>query len=333
MRTMVYHLTKERTQLVKGIAVLMMLVHHLWGFPARVPDLTLADWQIQIGEAGKMCVAIFLFLSGYGLTIINRNKTISYADITDKIKRTYLLSWKIFFIFIPIGLIMGGVKYPDVQSALANLLLVEYHSGNAEWWFLGTYMELLLLFPIVHRIKRYFWIFAILSGLSMRFLSGYTDEISNEILKSHIYFITYYYCAFIIGVTFARYSIFEWLCRELGNNRVAYFLFLLSIIGICFVIRIKIDFTFIIVPFFILLLTIWDWSKTFTLIGLFLGKHSMNLWLIHPFFCTSFLQPMLMKVSFYNSFLALILLILSSILSSIVINKFWKKIKTLLYNE
>ena len=151
----------------------------------------------------------------------------------------------------------------------------------------------------------------------MRFLSGYTDEISNEILKSHIYFITYYYCAFIIGVTFARYSIFEWLCRELGNNRVAYFLFLLSIIGICFVIRIKIDFTFI----------------TFTLIGLFLGKHSMNLWLIHPFFCTSFLQPMLMKVSFYNSFLALILLILSSILSSIVINKFWKKIKTLLYNE
>ena len=115
-------------------------------------------------------------------------------------------------------------------------------------------MELLLLFPIVHRIKRYFWIFAILSGLSMRFLSGYTDEISNEILKSHIYFITYYYCAFIIGVTFARYSIFEWLCRELGNNRVAYFLFLLSIIGICFVIRIKIDFTFItfiIVPFFI----------------------------------------------------------------------------------
>ncbi len=107
---MVYHLTKERTQLVKGIAVLMMLVHHLWGFPARVPDLTLADWQIQIGEAGKMCVAIFLFLSGYGLTIINRNKTISYADITDKIKRTYLLSWKIFFIFIPIGLIMGGGK-------------------------------------------------------------------------------------------------------------------------------------------------------------------------------------------------------------------------------
>lgn len=47
----------------------------------------------------------------------------------------------------------GGVKYPDVQSVLANLLLVEYHSGNAEWWFLGTYMELLLLFPIVHRIK------------------------------------------------------------------------------------------------------------------------------------------------------------------------------------
>lgn len=69
--------TRNDTKVVKGIAIILMLMHHLWAFPERLPtnmqinifNIKLNDIDLlqQIGMFGKICVPIFMFLGGYGL--------------------------------------------------------------------------------------------------------------------------------------------------------------------------------------------------------------------------------------------------------------------------
>ncbi len=68
--------TRENTKQVKGIAILLMLVHHLYTFADRIPyGLEIAsqyyisgmELTVIIGSFGKICVSIFMFLGGYGL--------------------------------------------------------------------------------------------------------------------------------------------------------------------------------------------------------------------------------------------------------------------------
>ena len=71
---------RSDTKAVKGVAVVLMLFHHLVGFPERFP-VGFAGfrsiWQVlvdsgyleQLAYAAKFCVAIFFFLGGYGLYI------------------------------------------------------------------------------------------------------------------------------------------------------------------------------------------------------------------------------------------------------------------------
>ena len=39
-------LTKDYSNMVKGMAVLMMIMHHLWGFPEKIPALHLSNLEV-----------------------------------------------------------------------------------------------------------------------------------------------------------------------------------------------------------------------------------------------------------------------------------------------
>ena len=54
---------RQCTFFIKGIAIILMVAHHMWGFKS-VDD---APMLIGLGKAGKICVAIFAFISGFGL--------------------------------------------------------------------------------------------------------------------------------------------------------------------------------------------------------------------------------------------------------------------------
>lgn len=60
----VFSLSLHDTSILKGIAICAMLWHHLF---YENPEYGLFVWHLAL--LGKVCVAIFLLLSGYGLTI------------------------------------------------------------------------------------------------------------------------------------------------------------------------------------------------------------------------------------------------------------------------
>lgn len=60
---------KEYTDLIKGIAIIMMFLHHFFTFPAwhsAVITYPVFDrYAEMLNEPMKMCVPIFAFLTGY----------------------------------------------------------------------------------------------------------------------------------------------------------------------------------------------------------------------------------------------------------------------------
>lgn len=78
--------SREKTQILKGFALLLMLVHHTT-LPSHWADegTSLFSYLEHQVSATKMCVYIFAFLVGYGF-YCSTNKTVRYS-----IKRILLL--------------------------------------------------------------------------------------------------------------------------------------------------------------------------------------------------------------------------------------------------
>lgn len=162
-------LTKDMSSMLKGIAILMMLAHHLWGFPDRMQGNSIPSICVQIGEAFKMCVTIFLFLSGNGLYITYKKR--GCLETTRRVWNTYKKFWRIFFVFIPVGLLFFRMSF-HWGEFFGNMFCLTY-SYNHEWWFLGTYIELLIVLSFFLRFEkiRGFAMLLIASSIVFRILS------------------------------------------------------------------------------------------------------------------------------------------------------------------
>ncbi|EEP92324.1 Acyltransferase 3 [Yersinia kristensenii ATCC 33638] len=67
-----------------------------------INSLPFIGWDIDnfIASFGKVCVAMFLFISGYGYSFKNK---INFKYSLTKLKKLYFSYWLVFIIFIPIG--------------------------------------------------------------------------------------------------------------------------------------------------------------------------------------------------------------------------------------
>lgn len=68
------YFSKEKTMIVKGVAIILMLIHHLFYDYGNIENFSLlfdnleADFWVTSSYISKVCVAIFAVLSGYGLS-------------------------------------------------------------------------------------------------------------------------------------------------------------------------------------------------------------------------------------------------------------------------
>lgn len=96
--------SRSDTKAIKGIAVILMLFHHLAGFPSRVPvGFTgfeslwtgfVSDGYLQhFAQASSICVSIFFFLGGYGLYIRWKSSKLSVSGSIIDLYKSY---WKVF---------------------------------------------------------------------------------------------------------------------------------------------------------------------------------------------------------------------------------------------
>ncbi|MEG1458089.1 MAG: acyltransferase family protein [Acetivibrio sp.] len=320
--------SKQDTQIGKGIAVVLMLFHHLFAFNNRImfPVTSLLprfpiDFLSILSQFGSICVSLFVLLSGIGIYKVSQKQNVTPWRIhhLKVLLFRYLL---VFFICVPVGFVFFGKSF-QLGEFFSNLFLLSF-SYNKEWWFLRIYVELLLFSPfLIHIIKKDPWKGTFLSlclnltGLYIRFRfpsNFLLKEISNLLLWQFI---------FVLGCLLAAFEVYEkigFFLEKKSWNKGWYSPILLLL---CILLRqyplfpqkIKDP---LLAPFFLYFSL--DFVKTVHCDKLFalLGKHSMNMWLVHTFFCYYYLP----KLVFFprNSLLIGIWLIFLSFTTSCLIS-------------
>lgn len=155
-------LSKADTTTIKGIAILLMLWHHLFLNTIAYGILT-----HSLAVVFKVCVALFLFVSGYGLTKQYSQLEKPYFKNTIKfLLRRYvnffLPYWFYFVLVVLVGNLAGFAfqdAYPTSRNMLKCILLdffgqMGYNSYLKPWWFNKMIIQLYLVFPLLFLIIR-----------------------------------------------------------------------------------------------------------------------------------------------------------------------------------
>ena len=310
---------RKNTSMLHGIAILMMLYHHLfitgntWCIEKGTSIFDLVNF-LNIGKAltaqmtvawfCKICVAVFAFTSGYGMFIQLEKKDdgtylTMYRYCLKRLWSFYKKFVLCFLFFTVYEIIIGNPYEFDFSpfSYILNLLGLR-SSYNATWWYISVYYCMILVSPLIYsflkgRIPKKFVIGVILLGvLGVCAILGYAFVIHDLIHYLKIFSnllqsaLSVYLIIFAEGMLCARFDVLEKLASKL-NLLTALLLLLITFLVRALLIRIPGDSVFdvlLIVPFVVSVSRILVGSKCLKEGLTFIGKYSAEMWYCHPYF-------------------------------------------------
>lgn len=341
-----FRISLDETHIIKGIAICAMLIHHLFYNSAAYGFFTQ-----QFGIVCKVCVSMFLFVSGYGLTIqyskshnrINAQSRFIFTIkfLLKRFYKFYLNYWIIFAIVVPIGVFVlkrplsaaYGTETGIWLNLSKDILGVQgFDSYIITWWFNALIISLYLLFPTLYWFmnKR---IIAI--GMITLLLLWPRDYIVGnffyifELWNSNL---MVYSLVFTLGIATARHANF--LNKILNKIRV-WQVFILSTsiaIALCFIRQLlaenfaeatTID-AFITIFSVLSITSLRRQTRLQMKVPIILGKHSMNIYLIHTFILMYFFPNFIIDLKI--SLLTFIALLTESLSLSALLEFIKKKI-------
>jgi len=169
------HITKFdlfHTNASKGVSLILLLWHHLF-----YRHLEYGMLIKETADIAKVCVAIFILLSGYGLSESIKNRKIGLFEFyKNRLIKLYLNYWFIIAIFVPIGIFFMDRSLSSVFGSHEYIKLLIQISGfhmyfsigygyNATWWFMSLIISLYLLFPLLYVLVKRFRLWSIVFAL------------------------------------------------------------------------------------------------------------------------------------------------------------------------
>lgn len=298
-------MNKKTTQMIKGIAILIMIMHHFCA-TTLFPDLSAGF--VKFGAACKICVAIYAVLSGYGY-FFAREKTVRYG--LKKIWGLLQIYWlSLFTLFIPAAM-RGGWKVTPQQLIVQMFGLLP----NLNWfaWYVFFYVFCMLVMPVLckYRVFR----FKPIVNLGLMLFVPYCIEIAlhtvpnyetNTIIHDLFSCFLYFPC-FLVGYWMAENKIFEktkkirWMCNPV-----------MCLIGIAVIfsaaICIRSVAGFLLDVFYVPVIICFTVNLIEKIVYLpvtavlkILGKYSTGMWFFHAVFFSTYVcnwfQPILKLIS------------------------------------
>lgn len=169
--------TRDDTIMVKGVAILLLLFHHLGSVNPGIPlSLNGLDVSTAIGHLGKVCVALFTILSGYGLSEGGKKHANKFSYAVRHIKKV----WVGFFLAYLLTLITNWMQGNTPWHIYGTGLLGLYYMGKdilglqnflvvtptlcGLYWYIECIFVCYLLFPILDFLfdKLHKWSFVLL---------------------------------------------------------------------------------------------------------------------------------------------------------------------------
>lgn len=355
------YLSKEDTKALKGIAIIFMLINHLWGDPTRiyggelmaVISLGYTSLPSILGHFGGICVTFFFFLGGYGMYKLFEGKK---YDIVGRLKALYFSYWKVFLIFIPIGFLLfrNQPVYCDDATVCDRFLqfnVKEFITSffgfssnyNFSWWFFEKYVIALLLFPIARRVINKVstpvsvGLIVVVSILMANVFPALGNLEALGILNENFLFTSFFSTphiglgCFFMGMLAAKAGLLDRLSDALRSNRLLNPFTDIIIFAMVIFFRqdvVGMEWDLFLVPMLIVAFKdLLDRMKLLRKGFMAIGKESTNMWLIHAFFC-SFFYPVAKLVTASGwALISLVTLFVFSFIASLATTYLWKGIE------
>lgn len=353
--------TKEHTMQMKGIAIIILLFHHCflnaqrwatvpyeklattkgWGY-YPISFAPFSSHTIQyLASFSKICVAMFVFMTGYGMWVSyeSQKKKTTMSNYIKKRMVTLMTGFLIIFVVteilaIPTGRFIEvyGHDFRSVVYMIIDALGLAKLLGTPlfclTWWYMSLAIVLIMIFPFVHSImEKYQWVVVVASIIIPR-ACGFGQ--STDLFR--------YLLAYTLGMYFAQHDLLARIKEKFMEQNVAGKLLslIVSLIGLAVIIKCRqnawigwkyLDFWDGFAAMYVIVISyIYILNGKWIVKGLgFLGKHSMNIFLIHSFYRDVFFHEF--TYSFYYAWLDYIVLMAISLVTSIVLEWFKKLIR------
>lgn len=342
-------LSKNDTKMLQGLSVLAMVCLHLFdrNYEGLFQPLIFIDgtpMSFYFGQLSDFCVFGFAFLSGYG-HFIQSNKLDFYKR---RLKGLFLLLinfWVIVCSFCLVSFLVGnGKTIPgNLGKFLLNMLTLD-NSYNGAWWYMFTYILLVLLSPVLMRMVKKihpvlvlgFGFFVYCIAYYVRFSVGEVN-IGNETFSTIVNEILGKFGPF--GMTLFEYLLGAVCCKlklitKLYNmwkkpNIVVRWIVAIILFVAMLYIHTKVIPSLFIAPItgFAVMMLFHFWNKPKIIVDcfLFIGKHSTNIWLTHMFFYKYIFENFVYIAKY--PILIFCFMIVITLIISIIINFIVKQIK------
>lgn len=229
-----YKLNLLDSNIIKAFAVVFLLMHHLFYTAETYTKYNISDVYIsnemllELGVFSKVCLALFVFISGYGLNLSYKKTKDIRKKVADKILDLFIKFWFVFIIVAIISLVL-----PKEISGEHNVLTVYFNYGvfpglyyvaldmlclstlfgtpslNLTWWWMPTAFSIFVVVAIFReKVKTFGFSFYIFSVFALM-ISGLSNMSSMYLLPT-----------LILGMLFSEFNYFDRLAQILRNNNI-----------------------------------------------------------------------------------------------------------------
>ena len=338
---------QEDSNVVKGIAVIMLYIHHLfWSDRWKSYEITFGgvkqETVVSFAVFCRVCVALFVFISAYGISKKYEQKKIGgigrlWGDACIRYFKLVSSMWIVWLPFLLLSCIIKIHTFSEVYCAadkntiiygiqyfvidmlgLSNLLGTPTY--NTTWWYVSLATILIFVTPLINMIYDKIRLFII---PCIVFLSVFWNRNGLEISEVQKYCI-----GIGTAIVIAREQVFEIYynySREHKKQNTLYVLLTLGLIYIGYEARKRELFSFAFIDNMEAVLIVFLCNSVFSFrkmkilkrILAMMGRHSANMYFVHGFIFAFFFQNF--SYSFKNAWLILGVLILDTLAISVVI--------------
>lgn len=336
--------SQNDAKIAKGIAVCFLLLHHLFGDISSFQKFSINSMFLSqeiiltIGMFSKICLAIFVFISGYGITYsMNRKQECIQKNTLRRFLSLFLNYTYIFIVFnllsilLPVGIhntisiyFSNGIMY-GILYILCDWLCLSNFIGlptmNVTWWWMPIALLIIYLVPMLSNNVKKYGVFTYMAVIFIPFAIGLNNGTSLYLLPS-----------LVLGMLFAEYSIFERIFTFISENKWRKYLSMLATIILfifLFGFRIRIIALNQIIDSILAALVCGICSYVLSKISLIshvlsiIGHYSLEIFLIHTFV---FMYWFSSCVYYFSNWMMILLVLLITCLTLSVILNFIKRV-------
>lgn len=323
--------TKNNSFIVKGFAILLLLIYHLFGneFVVAAMEVDYRPFPLSgfltFAVFGNLCVSVFVFMTAFGISssLFSQKELTTENAYTQATRRFFTLMLNFFLLYLSVNLLWWykfdyAATYGIGKQGLLNMLLdsMGLHNlagtstMNVTWWYMKLAYLLIFLVPLLALITKKIGYIVLILSLMFPVLIPIDPDIERYLFTT------------VLGVC-AGYG--KWpdkiMNRKVLNIKGTLLLqWLLGVTGFvaCVILRqnkfIQENYLYL-VDGVVSLFLVYFAGILFAGVPIlknilqFIGKHSLNIYLIHTFFYLLLWQ----KYIYYFKHAGIILLLLLGI--------------------